>query len=460
MAKKQILNVGVTMPIPHDENLETKMLGVIIMFGDSFAKVASFFNDEYFFREENKVIAKSILSLHKKNIPIDLISVANECQKLYPDNLSYYVAKLTDNIPFTAVSLENYMFMLIEYYIRREVIRIGYNYIEKASNLSNEAIVVLRDFLGAITELAIVANYGSDVTIDEAIDEASDLISEKHKSDNKFYSVGIKPLDKILYLDKGDLVLLSGDAGAGKTKIITYMARGLTSLHEDAAVCWFTFEDHHTSIVKNMIASEVGISASQMDGKGYEMTDELVELVKETFAYLKGLDITFYSQTYSMDEIKSIFYSFCQKRPEKFNVLIIDNVMLLKDNSESGVNQTTIDDKIVRILKDTSLQTRKYNSAIFFLHHISKENKTSTLKSGYRLNRDNIKGSKRFIDVSTKVLLINRPWGHKDLVALFPGHEDMLEHLFIIESTKNRSGKDSIVRMFFDLGINYFKIIE
>ena len=95
-----------------------------------------------------------------------------------------------------------------------------------------------------------------------------------------------------------------------------------------------------------------------------------------------------------------------------------------------------------------------------FLHHISKDNKTSTLKSGYRLNRDNIKGSKRFIDVATKVLLINRPWGHKDLVALFPGHEDMLEHLFIIESTKNRTGKDSIVRMFFDLGINYFKIIE
>ena len=30
MAKKQILDVGVTMPIPHDENLETKMLGVII----------------------------------------------------------------------------------------------------------------------------------------------------------------------------------------------------------------------------------------------------------------------------------------------------------------------------------------------------------------------------------------------------------------------------------------------
>ena len=71
----------------------------------------------------------------------------------------------------------------------------------------------------------------------------------------------------------------------------------------------------------------------------------------------------------------------------------------------------SIDDKIIRILKDTSLQTRKYNSAIFFLHHISKENKTSTLKSGYRLNRDNIKGSKRFIDVATKVLLINRPWG-------------------------------------------------
>jgi hypothetical protein len=53
--------------------------------------------------------------------------------------------------------------------------------------------------------------------------------------------------------------------------------------------------------------------------------------------------------------------------------------------------------------------------------------------------KNDIRGSGRYSDASHVIEIINCPKQHSDLMTTFPGYEDYLERLFIINFIKNRN---------------------
>ena len=201
------------------------------------------------------------------------------------------------------------------------------------------------------------------------------------------------------------------------------------------------------------------LTSREMDNKGYSLSQNDVNNIQECSDIVKELDFTIISNPCYINDIKSSFMNFCRKRPDKFNLLIIDNIMLLKDNDDKSNNNggTSIDDKIARIIKEISIETMKYNTAIIFLHHFTKEASNSNkIRNGFRPEIIDVRGSTRYNDIALTTLLINKPSKHKELVSLYPGYEDMLNDLMIVEVAKSRNGKEGFVRMFTDLGYNIF----
>ena len=71
-----------------------------------------------------------------------------------------------------------------------------------------------------------------------------------------------------------------------------------------------------------------------------------------------------------------------------------------------------------------------------------------------------MRGSTRYHDVSTQILMINYPKLHKDLVLNYPGYFDVMNHLFIVGVEKNRDDSNVVLRYFSDLDYNLFKNVN
>jgi len=307
-----------------------------------------------------------------------------------------------------------------------------------------------------ITNISNLTIFDKTLTPEQAVKNLLHHIDERYNVIEKFRTIGIKELDEFVYLDSGDIMMIAGPGGTGKSKLVMYFVKALMLSYKDVAVQYFSFEDPSNAILKNWLAHECMLTPRQMDGKGYKVTERDLVNIKEYSQWFLNWDFNIINNPCYINDIKTSFINFCKNRPNKFNILVIDNVMLLKDNDDK-TGGTSVDDRIARTIKEISVETLKYNSAVIFLHHFTKESQSfNKLRTGYKPETIDVRGSSRYNDIALTTLLINKPLLHPELVALYPGYEDMLRDLMIIETTKSRNGKTGFVRLFADLNYNIF----
>lgn len=443
---------------PHDIEVEKSILGCIMYNPEYYIRIAKFFNPKLFYNPTCSVIAQAIYNLNDKNIPIDLITVVKEAMALSKDITAYEVTKMTKSI--NSFNLEQWFLILIEYYVRRRILSICQMYQIQATDMSKDALVLISELAEKVSEISNMTIYDKSMNADEAISKLLEHIDRKLELKEKFRSIGIPSLDEFLYLDAGQIVMIAGPEGCGKSKLVMHFVKSLSVLYQDFACQYFSFEDSTVSIMKNWLTYETMLTTNQMDGKGYTLTDADKNRLIESGELIRKFDCDIINNACKINDIKTSFINFCRKRPDKFNLLVIDNVMLLGDNDNKLLkgNANDVDDKIARTIKEISMETIQYNSAIIFLHHFNKEASSgrNKLSIGFRPESIDVKGSSRYSDIVTCSLLLNRPGKHKELVACYPGYEDLLKSLTIVEIAKNRNGADGFVRLFTDLAYNIF----
>lgn len=443
---------------PNDIELENKILCVLINDSNYYIRIATFFNPEIFYGKEQKVVAQAIYELNNENKPIDIITVTKKAIAISKDITPYDISMISTSA-HNYFNVEEWFHILIEYHIRRKILEMCYIYQAKATDMTEDALFVISELAEQVSNISNMTVYDKSLTGEEAVAKLMDHIDKRFNVTESFRSIGNEKLDEYVYLDAGDIVMIGGPGGSGKSKLAMFMAKNLLLKYKDAAVQIFAFEDPSNAILKSWLSYDCMLTSREMDNKGYSLSQNDVNNIQECSDIVKELDFTIISNPCYINDIKSSFMNFCRKRPDKFNLLIIDNIMLLKDNDDKSNNNggTSIDDKIARIIKEISIETMKYNTAIIFLHHFTKEASNSNkIRNGFRPEIIDVRGSTRYNDIALTTLLINKPSKHKELVSLYPGYEDMLNDLMIVEVAKSRNGKEGFVRMFTDLGYNIF----
>ena len=444
---------------PHDEKVERNVLAAIVDHPESYIRIATFFSPDIFYKEEHKVIAQAIYELNRDNKPIDLIMVTKKVLGISKDVDAYSISTILSSATKTP-NIENWFLILVEYYVRRKILSICQQYQIKTVDMSVDALIMVSELAEQITNISNLTIFDKSVNPEEAVKNLIQHINERYNVVEKFRTIGIPELDEFVFLDAGDIMMVAGPGGTGKSKLVMHFAKSLMFSYEDLAIQYFSFEDPSNAILKNWLAHSCMLTPRQMDGKGYKVTEHDLKNITTFSEKYKGLDFTIISNPCYINDIKTSFINFCKNRPDKFNLLIIDNVMLLKDNDDK-TGGTSVDDRIARTLKEISVETLKYNSAIIFLHHFTKESQSfNKLRTGYKPETIDVRGSSRYNDIALTTLLINKPILHPELVALYPGYEDMLRDLMIIETTKSRNGKTGFVRLFANLDYNIFDPIK
>jgi len=265
-----------------------------------------------------------------------------------------------------------------------------------------------------------------------------------------------------LKISPGNIFLIAGASGVGKTKFSTRLLRQLLLRHKDISVMWYCMEDPDDKIIRCFISQTVLLTDSQLLSKNYKLTQDDLHLIVQARNEFDDYDIDFVTKSDTIKNIKKNFITFCKKRKKKknMNILVIDNIMKLADNRIIR-NQNEADDHIAATIQSIEEDTRDYRSLIIPLHHFTKDTVARTnLKEAFRPTRDHLRGSGRYFDAATQVAFINKPGVFERLVSDMPSFKNELEYLFITEIAKNRNDKLGIVRWWADFGYNVFQEME
>lgn len=460
--QKNVLNE--TQVPPHSADLEKAVLGSIIMAQMALIQILPVLRTNVFYIPKHQLICDAILSLTKKNQNVDILTVSEELKKLGTiDDVggTFYLLDITTNL-YSSHNVDQHYHILLEYYYKRELISIGQQAAIKGFDSTQDVFELFEWINSELEEINSSIGASAFSNVDKVFVETMEIIDNK-TTKVTFYPIDDPGIDNILMLSPSNLLNISGKSGSGKTTLTAHMAFSLLKKYKKKiAICWYTMEDSPSKILMNYISPSMKLTNAQMHGKNYNLSVKEKEKIKSESKNFLDFDIEFFSKPAFIGHIKTHFQRFCTNRPNKFNILIIDNVMLLKDNHQYRFKGkgTDVDDHIANQIQDIFTQTKAdYDINVWFIHHLTKEQLAkSNFIEGYRPREDQIKGSTRYRDVCTQGILINRPVEFPDIVKHYKEteYQEAIKYLMIGEVYKNRDGNTGFFRYFANLDYKIF----
>jgi len=272
---------------PHDGDAERALLGSILIDEDLISEITTFLDPSAFYLVGNRMIYQAMLDLVKNNSPVDYLTIhsrmAQEDVQEF-ENLDGYLISLITNTPTSAHGLQ-YARIIKDCYQRRQIItaaseiaKIGYN--------SPNGTDVLSEAESIIFNLAKDQGPEAMVHIKEAVREVLDIASGDRPVPRS-YTTGFLDLDRMMKLNKTDMIFVAGRPGMGKTAFLMSIAEHL-AIKEKARVCIFSLEMSVTQVVIRMLARKGKINAQRISNAElnekelvnlYEAAGELSEMM-------------------------------------------------------------------------------------------------------------------------------------------------------------------------------------
>lgn len=454
----------ITKSLPVAYDLEQSILGAALLehsAQNTFLKIS---NPKFFYSIEHQLIAQSIFDIVKKEkIDADIVSIVDYLQrnkKLDIVGGAYYISQLANKVSSTA-NIEYWCRVVQEYWMSRNVITICRDSSDKAYdiksndifNVIDEAITKLKDTLPVVEEKKTISKSLGNVF--------ANILAKNTGKIKTFYEIGDKRWDDIVGFGPG-ITMIAAAGKIGKTSFITNRIQRLLKLHhESISIMWITI-DHEdaSSTIRKFISNELSIEDKAIQAKGKKLDEDTLQMIEGLQGEFHKYDILFEEEQMYITEIRDKFIEFCLKRKDRLNILIIDNIMKLRDYEQSK-NKTESEDKIANVISNTYNITRKYNSQIIFLHHLSKEQETVlNAKEGYRPRIEYVRGSGNLPNITEQTILLNRPGKYFDIITKYPEFKEVLKHLFIVDVANNTFGEEGIIYYFSNLKYNDFKEIK
>lgn len=330
---------------PQAVDLEKAVLGAILL--EKEAIDVTILKPEHFYHESHQSIFKAMKALQKKNSPIDFHTVSQELLKseeLEKIGGPFYLTTLTNGI-FSAANIEIHSQIIIEKFIKRELIRISLETVQNAYDDSTDTFMILDEAEKSISEIGVKNISGGMVQIDKVVFDAIKQISV-WKSDfettgNLITGVpsGFSKIDKATRgFQPGDLIILGARPSTGKTAIALNIAiNAAKNKIKPVGVAVWSLEMTALRLVLRMLAAESKTGLYNIQ-TGW-LTDEQLEHISDTAAKtLSNLGIYF-------DEKTNITISSIKrkaKRLHKYNnlgLIIVDYIQLIRGEDKKSREQ-------------------------------------------------------------------------------------------------------------------------
>ncbi len=262
MAKtsKNILNVQ-----PQSDEAEQAVLGSMLVSKEAVSKTIQWLNPENFYKESHMKIFSAMLSLFDSGDPVDTVSVIDALKKkkqLEAVGGSYYITGLVDSVPTTA-HIERYSKIVLEKALLRRLITISHEIAKDAYDDSQDVADILDNVEQSIFKITQNRLKGGFQSIDNILQETFEQLDKLSSKKGSVIGIptGLIDLDdKTSGFQNGDLIIIAGRPGMGKTALALSLVRNAAVDHK-VGVGMFSLEMANHQLAMRLLCSEARVDS-------------------------------------------------------------------------------------------------------------------------------------------------------------------------------------------------------
>lgn len=253
---------------PHSLEAEQSIIGSMIMDREAIGIALEHIDQHDFYHPDLKIVFNSIVELHNRNNPVDLVTLQDQLKK--DESLDRiggveYLSKLALSVP-TSAHIKNYASIVKEKSVLRRLIKTGQDIVTDSYESKDE----LETILGAAEEkiFNIMQNRKTEEfsSIGDLINPTLNMIVSAHDNGDAVTGIssGFIDLDtKTAGLQRADLVLVAARPSMGKTAFALNVAQH-AAVKGRYSVAIFSLEMSKEQLVNRMLCSESMVDAQKV----------------------------------------------------------------------------------------------------------------------------------------------------------------------------------------------------
>lgn len=356
--------------LPHNFLAEKMVLNCLLINSESIEITLKTLSVEAFYFKNHQEIYKAITFMYKNKLPIDIITLSTFLQDnglLEKIGGIKVLTELISQIP-NLVYLEEYIRLIKDKFLRRLLIKLGYEAINSGYITNIPLETILNDFENKVFNLT---NEIKTQKLFSSAELLNNIFFElKKKSLNNSLSglaSGFHDLDSLTQgFQKSDLIIIAGRPSMGKTALSLNIALNIIK-NLKLPVLFFSLEMSKEQIMYRLLSIETNIIQSKLrSGKLYE-TDwtKLNKIIKIMSKLPLFIDDT---PDLSIQEIRSKIKTIIFEQ-NQIGLIIIDYLQLMQNLKLKTENRVQELSDITRRLKNIA---REFNIPIIALSQLSR----------------------------------------------------------------------------------------
>jgi len=257
--------------IPHSREAEEAVVGAVLINPEVYYDIAQFLTAEDFYIHRNQWIWQAYERLNEKRIPVDLLTLSEEMEKvnqLVKVGGSAYLTSLINQVP-SSLNAESYGRIVEGHSVRRKLLAAANKIASlayKGTMSAQEAVeIASREVISISTNKVDEADFFK--TCMSAVYDRAEKNAERTAKGESIVTgikTGLIDLDLLLLgIEKQENVVVAAVTGKGKTSLLFDIARH-NVLKEKKNVAIFSLEMSGEEVARRFIAQEAKIESTKI----------------------------------------------------------------------------------------------------------------------------------------------------------------------------------------------------
>jgi replicative DNA helicase len=363
---------------PQNIDAEESILGGILLDPEALSRIIDILKSpDAFYIGTHRDIYRAAVALHNLGKPTDLMSVATWLQDhnlLDKIGGQYKLAQLVEHT-VSAVNIDQYAALVMDKYLRRQLISVGTDISQLAYDLRTELVQVLDQAEQKVFGVTQSRPQQGLAAMDDILTHTfSDIESRSTGMALPGLPCGFYDLDAMTQgFQRSDMIIVAGRPSMGKTAFSVGIARNISAVHK-LPVAIFSLEMSKEQLVQRLLANESGIESSYL--RSGRIAQNQWEQLGHAISMLSQLQI-FIDDTpnITVTEMRSKARRLQAEQGGKLGLILVDYLQLMEGSSSD--NRVQEISKITRGLKGLA---RELDAPIIALSQLSRGVESRTNK--------------------------------------------------------------------------------